>query len=105
MSAILQFLHWWYTPLDDFIRTDVVVGSLIFILFIVIISFVLVNMFVGFSHKGYKEANKELVYKREGRDKRGRKVNYFISVHAINRIRDVLYRTLGTVNKDYKEKY
>eukprot|EP00826_Nyctotherus_ovalis_P061374 TRINITY_DN872_c0_g2_i1.p1 TRINITY_DN872_c0_g2~~TRINITY_DN872_c0_g2_i1.p1 ORF type:complete len:1396 (+),score=449.42 TRINITY_DN872_c0_g2_i1:222-4409(+) len=105
MSAVVQLMNWWYQPFDDFMKIDVVIASLVFIIFIIVITFVLINMFVGFLHKGYKEANRDLVYEREGRDKRGRKVNYFIEIHPINRVRDLIYKTLGSVNKEHKEKY
>jgi len=101
---VVQLMNIHYNIFDNFIRESPILGSILTITFKIVISFIFVNMFVGFLRRGYKEANQELIYERTGRDKKGRKIRYFIEVHFVNRIRDIIYTTLGTVSKRYKTK-
>lgn len=104
IEVLFRFMNGWSSSLDEITDHNSVIGTLIFIIFSALMTFLLLNMFVGFLHRSYKEANEERKNRIQGRDKYGRKVEYFIEVHFINRIRNFAYASLGVVNKKYKER-
>ena len=83
LTALFQFMNWWYTSFDELINSDMLIGSVLFCSFMIIVVFILLNMFVGFLFINYKEISLALKYKLAGRDPTGKKVKFDIDEHYI----------------------
>lgn len=81
ITCLFQFMNWWYASFDSLLEYDMIMGTVLFVTFMITMVFILLNMFVGFLLKGYREADIELKYKVSGRDITGKKVVYFIEEH------------------------
>eukprot|EP01022_Parablepharisma_sp_SALTPOND_P014771 TRINITY_DN2044_c0_g1_i1.p1 TRINITY_DN2044_c0_g1~~TRINITY_DN2044_c0_g1_i1.p1 ORF type:complete len:1453 (-),score=173.00 TRINITY_DN2044_c0_g1_i1:1104-5462(-) len=103
ITALFEFMNWWYGSFDELLQVDLIVGTILFIIFMIIVVFVLLNMFVGFLHKGYKEANEELKNESTGRDETGKKVVFFIEIHWWYQILEFVYQLMGVVRRKFKD--
>ncbi len=104
MTRLFQFMNWWYGSFDDLLNVDMLIGTLLFVVFVTVVVFILLNMFVGFLLRAYRMANEELKNRTSGRDEAGKKVVFGIEVHWTLRILHVVYNALAVVNFSYREK-
>ncbi len=104
MTCLFQFMNWWYSSFDDLIDFDIVTGSILFVVFMIVVVFILLNMFVGFLLKSYKEANEELTNRLNGCDDNGKKVVFEITVHWTIKLQKLIYNTLAVVSAKYRVK-
>eukprot|EP01022_Parablepharisma_sp_SALTPOND_P021381 TRINITY_DN418_c0_g1_i1.p1 TRINITY_DN418_c0_g1~~TRINITY_DN418_c0_g1_i1.p1 ORF type:complete len:1397 (+),score=125.69 TRINITY_DN418_c0_g1_i1:158-4348(+) len=103
-TCLFQFMNWWYANFDPLLESDMLIGTILFVAFMITIVFVLMNMFVGFLLRGYREANEELKNRISGRDESGKKIAFRIRVHWLLRIKEIVYAALALVSKRYKDK-
>jgi len=103
LTCLFQFMNWWYGNFDSLLESDIIVGVIIFVSFMIIVVFILLNMLVGFILKGYKEANEELKNRISGRDTFGKKVEFKIDVHWYISFKEFIWRMLGIISKNYKK--
>eukprot|EP00826_Nyctotherus_ovalis_P044985 TRINITY_DN4914_c0_g2_i4.p1 TRINITY_DN4914_c0_g2~~TRINITY_DN4914_c0_g2_i4.p1 ORF type:complete len:598 (-),score=126.79 TRINITY_DN4914_c0_g2_i4:53-1846(-) len=57
--ALFKFMNYWYSPFEDISGYNAIISCIIFMIFVTVVSFVLLNMFVGFLHVSYKAAVEE----------------------------------------------
>lgn len=93
LRCLFQFMNWWYKGFDTLLQSDMLVGTILFVAFIFILGFILLNMFVGFVLRGYKEANEEADVKEK-----------HIVVHWILRVKEFVYELLAGMSAKFKEK-
>jgi len=104
ITALFQFMNWWYKSFEDMRDADLLVAAVLFIIFMLLTVFTLLNMFVGFLHKGYSETNDNLIRTMAGRDEQGKKINYFIHMHWSIQILEFAYEILAMFTKKYSRK-
>ena len=104
ITVIFQFMNWWYEPWKELNKINVVVGTLIFVVYIIVILFIFTNYFVGFMKKGYMESKKKIIQEASGRDNKGKKIKFDLQVHLVNQIRDSFYFLFSSLSMKFKRK-
>jgi len=93
LICLFQFMNWWYKGFNTLLESDMLVGTILFVAFIFILGFILLNMFVGFVLRGYKEAYEE-----------ANAIDKSINVHWSLRAKEFVYEILAKISNKYKHK-